>query len=320
MSEATPGNATAYQPLVSVVIPTYNRGPMLSEAISQVLGQTYSAVEALVVDDGSTDDTPTVMAGYDHEPRVRSLRREENLGAGPTRNEGIAAAKGEYVAFLDSDDLWEPHKLARQMELVLAEGFEGLLCTGTYSVEELPSGEMKRFGATSKPPQDCSALGLVRGNFVCTSSVLLPRAALEAVGGFEGRLRRLQDYHLWLRLAARYPVRHLDEPLVGYRFHDGNMTATDPARILPAMGAMWELLIAEHAEVLTAAGLTVRELRGEIALAMGRQCAYSGHHGAAALRYLESFARQPKLWTLAVAAKAAGRWLLRRPGTNPLLR
>ncbi|WP_373509949.1 glycosyltransferase family 2 protein [Thiocapsa sp.] len=106
-----------HRELVSVVIPTFNRAPLIGRAISSVLAQSYPDIEVLVIDDGSTDDTPKVIQAF-VDPRIRYLRRKTNLGASASRNEGIAAASGAFVAYLDSDDTWEPHKVERQLSAI----------------------------------------------------------------------------------------------------------------------------------------------------------------------------------------------------------
>src|SRR5574340_444159 len=103
---------------VSVIIPTYNRAALVPEAVASVLGQTWREFEVLVVDDGSTDGTLAALAPY--AGQIRFLRRESRGGVSAARNTGIAAARGEWLAFLDSDDLWRPEKLARQMAYLLA--------------------------------------------------------------------------------------------------------------------------------------------------------------------------------------------------------
>ncbi len=108
-----------HREIVSVVIPTFNRAPLIGRAISSVLAQSYSDIEVIVVDDGSTDDTPKIMEAF-VDPRIRYLRRKKNLGASASRNEGIAAASGSFVAYLDSDDTWEPQKLKCQLSAILS--------------------------------------------------------------------------------------------------------------------------------------------------------------------------------------------------------
>jgi GT2 family glycosyltransferase len=236
------------EPLVSLVIPTYNRAHCLTKAIDSVLAQTHRELEILVVDDGSTDGTADRLArAYAHEPRLRVLS-QPNRGVSAARNHGLRAARGDFVALLDSDDAWLPWKLEAQLACLAAVPEAGMTWTDMDAVG--PSGEIlsRRFlrrmdGAyrwldrdelfeASRPlseiaPALAESLGhptlyigdifseMVLGNLVHTSTVLLRRERLERIGGFDETLLRTgEDYDFHLRTCREGPVAYLDVPSV----------------------------------------------------------------------------------------------------------
>lgn len=205
-------------PLVSVVIPTRNRAGLLPRAIRSVLEQTFGDLELLVIDDGSTDDTPAVLASHATvDARVRTCRLERGGGAPAARNVGIVLARGRYVAFLDDDDEWLPEKLERQVQLLDGSPDVGaVLCPYVY--EDAQGGE-RIAGAL-----DVSGRGVRRalfeGNFG-TSCLIARREALAEIGGFDEQLPRLQDLDLFLRLAPVTRFGFVPVPLVRVRRSGG---------------------------------------------------------------------------------------------------
>ncbi len=202
---------------VSIVISTYNRSNLLREAVESVLAQTYSPLEVIVVDDGSTDDTAAVMAAY--AGRVQYIR-QDNAGVSAARNRGFAAAQGDLIGFLDDDDIFLPQKIERQVALLAAQPELGLVhcryyimgSDGTYlsKVGLLPSGEVLE--------------QLVCQNFLWMSGPLIRRERLEAAGGFDPALSSAADYDLWVRIAgAGYPFGCVQEPVGAYRVHANSM-------------------------------------------------------------------------------------------------
>jgi glycosyltransferase involved in cell wall biosynthesis len=194
---------------VSVIIPTYNRATWVMEAVASVLAQTYRAFELLVLDDGSTDATLAALASFGGEIQV--LRREERQGVSAARNLGAAAATGEWLAFLDSDDLWLPDKLARQVEYLKANTDIVICQTGETWI---------RNGVRVNPPEACRKvagdifLPSLKRCLVSPSAVMLHRRLFEEMGGFDEELPAAEDYDLWLRITWRYPVGLVPEPLV----------------------------------------------------------------------------------------------------------
>ncbi|MGB8993226.1 MAG: glycosyltransferase family A protein [Desulfobaccales bacterium] len=195
-------------PRVSVIIPTYNRAALVREAVASVLAQTYRDFEVVVVDDGSTDGTGAALAGY-REIRMHCHRRRRGVAA--ARNTGVAAARGEWLAFLDSDDLWLPDKLARQMAHLNNQ--PGLLVSQTEETW------VRRGVRVNQPLSHRKVGGLIfmpslARCMVSPSAVILHHRLLEAHGGFDETLPAAEDYDLWLRLTWRYEVGLVAAPLV----------------------------------------------------------------------------------------------------------
>ena len=195
-------------PLISVVIPTYNRGWILKEAVDSVLAQKYPAYEVIVVDDGSTDDTAAILAGYGNHI---TILRQENRGVSAARNRGVRKAGGNLLAFLDSDDLWLPGKLEAQADFFHAHP-EMLIC----QTEETWVRNGRRVNPKNrhkKPSGDIFEPSLELC-LVSPSAVMLRRELFEEMNGFDERLPACEDYDLWLRIGCRYPVHLIDTPLI----------------------------------------------------------------------------------------------------------
>jgi len=192
---------------VSVVIPTYNRAAFLRRAIDSVLDQEGVAVECIVVDDGSSDDTPALVAGYGD--RVR-LVRQPNRGPAAARNAGIQVASHEWIAFLDSDDWFAPGKLARQLGAMVARP-EFRICHTQeiwYRRGSLLNQKKKHRKRHGDIFDHCLQLCAIS-----VSTVVLHRSVFDAVGLFAEDFPCCEDYDLWLRVTCRYPVLLVDEPL-----------------------------------------------------------------------------------------------------------
>lgn len=194
-------------PRVSVVIPTFNRGWILSEAIESILTQDFSDFELIIVDDGSWDDTPAVLNRYGDDIIVRN---QNNLGVSAARNAGVRAGSGTYVAFLDSDDLWHKEKLSNQVDFFI-QNRDAMICQTNEiwirnGVRVNPKDiHKKRSGMIFMP-------SLLRC-MVSPSAVMMRRELFEIVGLFDEGLPACEDYDLWLRVSLRHPIHLIDTPL-----------------------------------------------------------------------------------------------------------
>jgi glycosyltransferase involved in cell wall biosynthesis len=195
-------------PLVSVIIPTYNRAAMVAEAVASVTAQTFRDFEILVVDDGSTDDTFEAFASYQD---LRVLRHSSRRGVSAARNSGAVAARGEWLAFLDSDDLWLPDKLSRQMAYLLER--PGLLLCQTDETW-VRRGVRVNKPVTHRKTSGNIFLPSLERCMVSPSAAVLSKSLFWKHGGFDTNLPAAEDYDLWLRLTWRYEVGLVDQPLI----------------------------------------------------------------------------------------------------------
>ena len=207
-------------PLVSVIIPTYNRCALLCETIDNVFEQTYRNFELIVVDDGSTDETLSGLRQYGDRIRVIT---QANAGAAVARNRGIAVAHGEIIAFQDSDDLWQPTKLERQVALLGKMDTSVPCCLCNAVMRFVNRKETTSFAISLMRPRHEEGAWLNVPEVLATRFVLfnqtvaIRREVLERVGGFDEDLKYLEDYDLPLRLALEGPWAFIREPLVIWR-------------------------------------------------------------------------------------------------------
>jgi len=210
---------------VSVIIPTYNREDLLAETIRSVLSQTVQELEVIVADDGSTDGTAALVRQFGDS--VRYVHQPNANHEGATRNLGIRASAGEYIACLDSDDLWEPAKLERQLALLDAHPTYGMVYSDAYAFESESRKRRYRFHQLVTPGSGWIAHSLYMHDYIPCPTPLIRRSVLEGVGLFSERpgLRMRSDWEMWLRIAARFQVGYDPEPLAGYRLHGLNSSS-----------------------------------------------------------------------------------------------
>ena len=199
--------------LVSVVIPSFNYGRFVCAAVDSALAQTYTPIEVIVVDDGSTDDTADRLAGYGDQ--IRYIR-QDNRGLSAARNAGIHQARGDWVALLDADDLWHSQKL--EMQLAAMREHEDVALIGSPAALELPE----------TLPSTPRITPLTVRDFLLTaplgpSGALIRRRCLSVVGYFDERLGSVEDRDMWLRLSARFPCILVEPGCWWYRQHEGQM-------------------------------------------------------------------------------------------------
>lgn len=218
--------------LVSVIVPTYNSAPYIVDAIESVLAQTYQNLEIIVIDDGSNDNARGVLVPY--RDKITYLY-QENRGVSAARNLGIGHAKGEYIAFLDADDIWLPGKLDRQMQFLEGNTNVALVFGDAELFDvnrtDIPCPEQRmsksRLEERETPKDDVFEL-LLYGNFITTSTVMLRRSCLERVGGFDESLRSVEDRDLWLRIADKFCIGYIQAVLCRKRLHGSNISSDAP--------------------------------------------------------------------------------------------
>ena len=212
--------------LVSAVITTRNRVSLLSKAIESVLGQTYTDVELIVVDDGSVDGTRDMCKSYPL--HYVYIPPEESRGGNYARNLGVKNARGRYVAFLDDDDEWLPTKIEKQMLLVEEKHCRLVYCLRKYQDVSQGSVVKTRWEFRPKPSGNLHEI-IFRHYITNTSCILAEKQLIEEVGGFDENLRKWQEYDLMIRMAQRTPIFYVDEFLCQYRndLDDANRISND---------------------------------------------------------------------------------------------
>ena len=208
-------------PLVSIVIPAFNAERFLAEAVESALSQTLRALEIIVVDDGSTDGTARIAMGFGDQ--IRYLHQPNSRQAA-ARNRGIREARGELLAFLDADDVWRRDKLQKQLAVLERHPSAGLVYSGIEVIDADGTPVRQRLPEPLGDQLSAILLGNNSGLFA-GSTMLVRRAALVCVGLFDENLPPCEDTDLCWRIATRYSVRFVAEPLVRYRLHSGNTHA-----------------------------------------------------------------------------------------------
>ena len=222
-------------PTVSVIIPTYNRAHMAGRAVRSVLNQTYRDFEIIVVDDGSTDKTEEVIKSIG-DSRLLYMRHEKNVGSNAARNTGIRIARGEYVAFQDSDDEWHPDKLERQVPILEENPDVGVVYSGFWRIKD---GDRIYFPFPSRRPREGYIHdSLLYGNFI-TTQALIRAGVLRKIDGFDEEIPRLQDWELMLRLSKVCHFRFVDSPLFT-AYYTADSLSADNSKLIHALKLIME--------------------------------------------------------------------------------
>ncbi len=239
-------------PLVSIVIAAYNMAKYLPLAIQSALDQIYDNVEVLIIDDGSADDTISVVQPFLVDPRVRYIY-QQNAGQASAKNHGICKSRGEFIAFLDADDIWLPGKLEQQVPLFLKSPSIGVVYS-RYIEIDAEGKELRLLGSTFYRGNVSGHLLVF--NFVGFSTSVVRRECFDQFGCFKEDLGMGIDYELWLRFSTQYEFDYVDRPLVFYRVWSGQMSKNCKQRYLNGIKTMRKFL-QEHS------GLVSEDLRRE---------------------------------------------------------
>jgi glycosyltransferase involved in cell wall biosynthesis len=218
------------QPLVSINIATYNRGNFIVEAIESVLTQTFTDWELIIVDDASTDGTKAVIAPFLKDPRIKYFRNDVNLNISLTRNRGLEESRGEFIAILDSDDLWsDKQKLAEQVDFLKTHPDHALVGTGVIKID-IKGNEITRFQNPLTDHKIRSTI-LAKNPFAQSSLLYRRKAALDA-GGYNPSINGIEDYDLWLKIGLKWRFANLPGYFLKYRVHGSNISLTDRQRLM----------------------------------------------------------------------------------------
>lgn len=218
--------------MVSVIVLTWNRAQLLSEAVESILNQTYPEFELLIIDNESTDHTEEYVSSLT-EGRIRYFRHANRGNLSVNRNYGISQAKGDFIAFCDDDDLWEPAKLETQLRIFEQHPEAAMVCSdGLFFSKKGVLGYLIKRKESGWITLDDLLSGR---NDVVMSSAMIRREVFKDVGKWEEdpEIFTVEDYNLWVRIAARHPIYYLNEPLVRIRVHEA-MSSHKDTRIMMA--------------------------------------------------------------------------------------
>jgi teichuronic acid biosynthesis glycosyltransferase TuaG len=212
-----------YNFLISVIIPTYNSSKYVREAILSALYQTYTSIEIIVIDDGSTDNTCQIVEELIKESnKIKLIKKEHTGNVGKNSNEAVKISKGEFIAKLDSDDIWEREKLEIQIQFI--NQFK-LICSNAKIVDSNSKIKQEKYFGDIENSFNIDLKTLLENNYIITSSILCEREIFEKYGGFEEVLGfRGEDYILWLKIASENKICFINKELISFRVHDKNLS------------------------------------------------------------------------------------------------
>lgn len=280
-------------PRISIMIPTYNCGVFLGRAIDTALAQSYTDYEIIIIDDGSTDNTRDLVAGYGN--KVRYFH-QPNRGLSSARNLALSHATGEFVAYLDADDMWYPQKLESQVAFLDAHKECGLVHSEVSVIDEDDKILHTCFNQETGRlfPQGYCLNDLLQRCHIQILTVLERRQCLDCAGIFDERLAIAQDYHHWINVALQgFAIGYLPEPLGKYRWRAGSLMSSQ-RRLLGDFTKIYEILLNEH-KLERTHGVAIRQLVDTQLYANQRQLAYLERlecSGAVARRRLRHLVRQ----------------------------
>ena len=202
---------------VSVIMPTYNEGSYIKQAVESILESIYENIELIIIDDGSSDKTLDIVHSYSDD-RLSIVERTNESGVTSARNKGIKLASGDYISVHDADDWSDPERFERQIAYLDEHPEVALVGTGAYLVDEDGDAQSRRRVLETPSLDD-----LIEHNEFVHGSVMMRRDVLQEIGGYDEWFPVAEDYDLWLRLADEYEVRNIDEPLYYFRQHDDSL-------------------------------------------------------------------------------------------------
>ena len=282
------------EPLVSVVIPAFNASEWIAETIESVIDQEYQNFEILVIDDGSTDNTEKIVSSFG--PKV-SYYYKINGGQSSARNFGIKNAKGKYIAFLDSDDLWFKQKLKLQIELLEQNKFKWAYTDG-IAFDNSTNEILFRFNNKSKQYEGDILIKLFQSCFIPMPTVIVKKEVFSEIGYFneDHQFRNREDWEMWIRSAQKYPIALIPDILAKYRVHQKSVTGTES--LIERMNG--NILVIEQAASREPKRLGKYKniVLSKLYFSSGRALALQGNSYYAKKLFLKSIYRNP-FWILA---------------------
>jgi GT2 family glycosyltransferase len=277
-------------PKVTVVIAAFNAGKYIGEALASVQAQTLEDVEVIVVDDGSTDDT--IRQAERFAPFLDlTIIRQANAGPSAARNLGIRRARAPYCALLDADDIMLPGLLAAQCAVLDADPTIGLVVSDVSTFDEHGVVHDRRWDLRERS-QEAIRERLLLENFITTSAVMAPTERLLQVGLFNVQRRIAEDYEVWLRLAARWDVGLINQPLVRYRYSPGSLSDN---RVFSSQCALEvvELFLKDHPRYLNGASAVRRRALAKHMANVASAAQAAGRVGTSLTYLIRSMSRDP---------------------------
>lgn len=281
-------------PKVSVIVPVFNGEKYIGAALRSMLSQDYANLEIVVVNDGSTDASMKEIEPFRDLPNIMYIE-QTNRGVAAARNTGLAHATGEFVAFLDHDDLWLPHKIKLQVEYLTLHPEVALVHSDYLAIDS--TGSPAHLYRSPRWPTNvegrCFKELLIR-NRLALLTVMVRKACLDRVGTFNEKLTSAEDYEMWLRFAWYYPFGYINEPLALYRLHDSNASRNILNMELMELGAI-DSVLAQFPEVPRTIGNgLVRERLGELNYDVGSLYMWQKQDFLTARRFfLQAFKMRP---------------------------
>jgi glycosyltransferase involved in cell wall biosynthesis len=277
--------------MISVIIPTYNSDKYISEAIRSVLRQTCTDYEIIVIDDGSTDSTREIIEN--NFPQVRYFYIP-NQGVSIARNYGMRRACGEFIAFLDADDLWLPEKLEKQLKVFNADQ-ELMLVFTEHRVFDTNGFRKTIFSKKKRLMKGDVVKNLFLYSHVATSTVMVRRQVFQEIGYFEENLKAAEDDNLWMRIALKFRIHLLDEVLVHYRWTENSLSRS-ASNLFDGVLKNLELIENKYPDLRKRLGrANIRRKKSDIYSSHGYYLFSSGDYTMARRYYLRSIALYPKI-------------------------
>lgn len=236
-------------PLVSIIIPAFNSEEYICKSIDSALAQSYKHIEIIVVNDGSTDRTQDILESYSHVKKIHRLQHPDagNKGVSISRKLGVAHAQGEFIAFLDADDLYEPQKIETQLNAFQSESTCILCHCDVSHITDTPSGRSREKQFFLGPHRYAYAYGeedyFLINNHICNSSVMVRTSPIKKLTFQFQQLFQYEDWLLWILLADAGPFIYLPDKLTGYRYHTGCATAKIDKKPLIGLYSKLELYL-----------------------------------------------------------------------------